>query len=248
MRRILRTPHKPILLPPLSLSDCIEAVHTGSKAYAEATNLPAIWTTRSWFVVEFARQIHKVRGPRGAGILAVETDGDPARVGNFSFNFSDKSGLTLDLVACASWGHESPDDDEYGKDEPFLPAFHVVKLFLNTQREWPLPSEIAQEIKGPLTVTLVWINHFGTEAATLEAMLFKSKMEGANLPFALSTEMLRPGILAAVTLFERAAPFQILTVSEVFAREPLSNPLFKEATPTRPLRGPNLPGRRKKEN
>ncbi len=226
------------LAPPLSLEDCLKAVGRASKSYAEATNLPARWTSKSWFVVEFAKYIHELRGHGG---VAIETDGNNTKVGNFwvgnFFHVADDSlDPRPDLVICENWGNGSPDDDHFGDDEEFFPPFHAVKIFVNTRCEWPLPSKIANAIKGPLTVSLLWINNFGSTVATLEAIDFKLKMESAGVEYGVSTEFMRPGIVASVSLFERAEPFQILVASQTFPRERERNPLFKPSKVRDPRR------------
>jgi hypothetical protein len=114
MKRTRKRTYEAKLLPPLSLSDCIEAVCRATNAYSEATSLPASWTSRSWFVVELARQLNKTGRRQHFGILPVETDASLMRMGNFFFNLIERSEPKIDLLACAPWSREAIDDEEYG--------------------------------------------------------------------------------------------------------------------------------------
>ncbi|MDI3561149.1 hypothetical protein [Bradyrhizobium sp. Arg816] len=133
--------------------------------------------------------------------------------------------MGVDILACEKWSCRDLGHEEYGQDEEFLPAFHVVKIVCNQMSGWGEFFDVANVVSGPLTVTVIGINVFaGGEGYYQAAKRFESEMTDLDLPHALSTKIMSPGLLASVTTVEPLEPFQLLISSQRFQRSPLRNP------------------------
>ncbi|MCK1333282.1 hypothetical protein IVB57_34365 [Bradyrhizobium sp. CW9] len=133
--------------------------------------------------------------------------------------------MGIDLLACEKWSRRVLGHEDYGQDEEFLPAFHVVKVICNQSSGWREFFDVANIVRGPLTVTVIGINVFaGGEGSYLAANKFESEMTDLGLAHAVSTKFMIPGLLAPVTVLEPLEPFQLLISSQRFERPPVRNP------------------------
>lgn len=140
-------------------------------------------------------------------------------LGNFYCAVRSDFETGIDVLACTRrWsGRYNLGEEDYGRDEPYLPAFHAVKVVSNIREGWTDFFEISNAIDGPLTISLVGINVFGAEEKWHAANSFKRKMQRLRFEYAVSTAEIS-GIL-----FERVEPFQILVASKVLRRPAIIN-------------------------
>ena len=96
---------------------------------------------------------------------------------------------------------------------------------------WREFFDIANVVDGPLTVTVIGINVFaGGEGYFQAAKKFEREMIDLELPHAISTKYMTPGLLASVTVLEPLEPFQLLISSQRLERSVLRNPDSAAAT------------------
>ncbi len=159
----------------------------------------------------------------GRPALQVTTECDTTSLGNFHQLIRRPFEPPIDVLACAPWGRLDLSDEDYGTDEEFLPPFYLLKLLFDRRDAWVFPEAVANDIKGPLTVTVISVNLLGAEGSFHAARDFERRMKEKNVAHHVSTQFFIPGILAAVTSAEPTEPHQVLIASQTFEREPVPN-------------------------
>lgn len=218
-------------LEPLTINCLLDGLRRTAKEFSEACNVPEQFTSKSWWVTAIGRLL----GDQGLRVSTDVSRGD-WDLGLFYYAITPDFEKTIDVLGCPEWSRNKITvEDEYGQDEPFLPPFHVVRV-LTDQSElmsgkisdaWDTFLNIGDSIKGPVTASLVCINHFSAEGRFRSAETFRKEMEKLGVVHEVSTQIMKPGILSSVTVFERFEPFQVLTANKVWARPALQNRAHK---------------------
>jgi hypothetical protein len=236
------------LLPPITLEQCVAVVRSCSEDFAEVCAVDAKYTSHSWWV----RGIAQILSESGCSVMTDLRDHSfRNHLGNFCYAVKSDFPSGIDVLACQNWSHHQVGEEEYGKDEPYLPAFHAVRIFSGRKaysekkEDWAYFFELGNSIAGPLTMSIVGIDVFeGGEGYWVAADHFRREMERLRVTCDVSTKEMRPGVFASVTVLEPADPFQILVASKVMERGAIENPEYVASgrrLRTSRLRGNNDP-------
>ncbi|MET4753955.1 hypothetical protein, partial [Bradyrhizobium sp. RT11b] len=161
-------------LPGLTIEQVVEVVGNTAKQFEETCNVAASYTSRSWWITGLARLL----ADQGLDVVTdVSNQTFRHPVGNFYVAVRSDFVMGIDLLACEKWSRCDLGHEEYGQDEEFLPAFHVVKIVCNQLSGWREFFDVANVVSGPLTVTVIGINVFaGGESYYQAAKKFESEM------------------------------------------------------------------------
>ncbi len=228
------------VLAPITLEQCLPVVRACSDDFAETCGLKAEHTSHSWWV----RGIAQTLSNSGCSVLTdVRDHSFRSHLGNFFYAVQSEFPSGIDVLACPRWSRHELGEEEYGKDEPYLPAFHAVRIFRGRKvcsgkmEGWADFFEIGDSLRGPLTASIVGVDVFeGGEGYWETANRFRREMERLEISHEVSTKEMNSGILASVTVFEPADPFQILVASKVIERPAIDNPDYAG----RRRRSPNI--------